>query len=142
MRNLLYLTAPPHNCPEHNSNDKAFVHMTTTIGGRDTWEEFMASKILLLSAGLSFGEVVEDGMPVSKVLVRLPKFDVVKPDDVSGEASIVKIAACADKLIGRYSWREHKACVAQIPTICLNRVFEYASIKYGAHLVRSASATV
>jgi hypothetical protein len=67
---------------------------------------------------------------VSKVLAPLLKFDVAKPGDERDEYIVRKIAACVDKLIGRYGWKEHKACLAQMPTVCLNRVFEDAGTKY------------
>jgi hypothetical protein len=132
MRNLEYLTVPPHNCPEDNSNDNAFVSLTTMIGGHHTVEEFMACEIWPLGACLGFVEVVEAGAPASKVLVRLQKFDVTKPDDESDETFVGKIAAHVDKLVGRYGWKEHEACLIQIPTIWLNRAFESAGIMYGA----------
>jgi hypothetical protein len=43
MANLEYVMEPLHNCPVDDSKHKAFVHATTTIGGRDAIEEFMAS---------------------------------------------------------------------------------------------------
>jgi hypothetical protein len=45
ISNTEYMTEPFHNCPEDDSNDKAFVHATTTIGGHDATEEFMACEI-------------------------------------------------------------------------------------------------
>jgi hypothetical protein len=51
---------------------------------------------------LGFGEVMGAKVPVLKVVVPLPKFDVVKPDDQSDEDFIAKIAAHADKLVRRY----------------------------------------
>jgi hypothetical protein len=73
---------------------------------------------------LGFGEVMGAKVPVLKVVVPLPKFDVVKPDDQSDEDFIAKIAAHADKLIRRYGWKERDICLAQIPTIRLNHVLE------------------
>jgi hypothetical protein len=92
-------------------------------GGRDTVEEFMSSGIWLLGTDLGFGEAE---VPVSKVLVPLPKFDISKPGDERDECFVAEIAARIDRLIGRYGWKEHKACLAQIPTVHLNRVFEDA----------------
>jgi hypothetical protein len=78
MSNLEYLTEPPHNCPVDDSNDKAFVHASMTIGGRDIVKEFIASEIWPLDAGLDFGEVAEAEAPISKVIVPLPKFVAAK----------------------------------------------------------------
>jgi hypothetical protein len=92
-------------------------------GSRDTVKEFMSSGIWLLGTDLGLGEAE---VPVSKVLVPLPKFDISKPGDERDECFVAKIAARIDRLIGRYGWKEHKACLAQIPTVHLNRVFEDA----------------
>jgi hypothetical protein len=84
--------------------------VTTTIGGHDAVEEFTVSEIWLLCGGLDFGEVQEAPTPISKVVVPLPKFGVVKPDGESDEQFVAKVSEPADKLIGRYTWKEHQAC--------------------------------
>jgi hypothetical protein len=84
----------------------------------------MISRIWSLSAGLDFGEDLDALTPVSKVVLPLPKFVIVKPDGKSDEQFVAKVAEQTDKLIGRHTWKEHKACCAQIPNARINRVFE------------------
>jgi hypothetical protein len=76
------------------------------IGGHDAIDEFMASRIWLLCAGLDFGEV-EALTLISKVVVPLPKFVAAKHDGETDEQFVAKVAEQADKLIGRYTWKEH-----------------------------------
>jgi hypothetical protein len=93
-----------HNCLEDDPNDWAFVHATTTIGGRNTVEEFMASGMWPLSIDSDLGKVVEAEVLLSKIVVPLPKFVVAKPDDEGDEQFVMWIAARADKLVRRYGW--------------------------------------
>jgi chorismate mutase len=69
---------------------------------------------------------------MSKVLIPLPKFVIVKPDNEGGEEFVMKVAARANMLVGRYGWNEHQTCLAQILTARLNCVFEVGGIKYQA----------
>jgi hypothetical protein len=104
MSNLEYLTEPVHYCSEDNVNDRAFIRLTKTISGRDTVEEIMASGMWLLSAGLDLGKIIEAKAPLSKVMVPLPKIGAAKPVDKGGDKFVMRIAAHADILVGRYSW--------------------------------------
>jgi hypothetical protein len=85
---------PAHNFPVDDSNDKAFVHATTTIGGHDIVEEVLYSEIWPLGSGLGFIEVVEAEPPMSKVLVPLPKFVIAKPDADVGEDFVARVGPC------------------------------------------------
>jgi hypothetical protein len=98
----------------------AFVRATTAISGRDAVEEFLISKIWPLGTEA----------PMSKVLIPLPNFVIVKPDNEGGEEFVTKVAARANMLVGCYDWNEHQACLAQILTARFNCVFEVAGIKY------------
>jgi hypothetical protein len=90
MTDLEYVMEPPHDCPDSDPNDKAFIRATTTIGGRDAVEEFMSSKIWPLSAGLDFNKILEALTPISKVILPWLKFVVVKPDGECDEQFVMK----------------------------------------------------
>jgi hypothetical protein len=47
----------------------------------------------------------------------------------------------ADKLVGRYGWTEHQACLSQIHNGRLNHEFEVDGIKYPTRPVPEAPAT-
>jgi hypothetical protein len=53
-----------------------------------------------LGAGLGFCKVAEAEAPMSKILIPLPKFVIVKLDDEGGEEFVVKVAAHANMLVG------------------------------------------
>jgi hypothetical protein len=64
MSALDYTIEPKVECLDNDPNDVAFVRATTTIGGRDAIEEFVACKMFPLASGFSF-----KNMPISMTLV-------------------------------------------------------------------------
>jgi hypothetical protein len=54
MSALDYTVEPEVECPNDDPNDAAFIQSTTTIGGRDAVEEFVAYKMFPLASGFSF----------------------------------------------------------------------------------------
>jgi hypothetical protein len=76
MSELYYTVEPEVECPNNNSNNAAFVRATTTIGGRDAVEEYVACKIYPLAASFGFESVPLGMTPVSKVETPLPLFIV------------------------------------------------------------------
>jgi hypothetical protein len=89
MSSLDYLTEPVHNCPEDDVNDKAFVHATTTIGGRDAVEEFLAYKMWPLSSAVDLSEVEEAESPLLKAAKAAKEKD---------SEFVSRISVCADRL--------------------------------------------
>jgi hypothetical protein len=92
---------PPHHCAADDINAEAFEKATKIIGGRDTVEEFLACSILALSGTCDL-EVKKAEVPLSKVVVPLPKApmtNAVQVTDADFEVSIAKAANC---LVGNY----------------------------------------
>jgi hypothetical protein len=76
MSKLDYAIEPEVECLDNDPNDATFVRVTTTIGGRDAVEEYLACKICPLAASFGFESVPLGMTPVSKVESPLPLFDV------------------------------------------------------------------
>jgi hypothetical protein len=75
---------PEVECSDDDPNVATFVRATTTIGGQDTVEEFIAYKMFPLASGFGFKDVPVGTTPVSKVQTLLPLFPV---EPVSAEAA-------------------------------------------------------
>jgi hypothetical protein len=76
MSALDYTVEPEVECPDDDPNYTTFVQATTTIGGRDTVEEFVAYKIFPLASCFNFKDVTVDATPMSKIQTVLPLFPV------------------------------------------------------------------
>jgi hypothetical protein len=57
MSVLDYTVEPEVECSDDDTNNVAFVQATTTIGGRDAVEEFVACKMFPLASSFSFKDV-------------------------------------------------------------------------------------
>jgi hypothetical protein len=120
------------DCPDSDANDVAFVWATTTIGGHDAVEEFVACRVYPLLALFGFGDVSVGMTIVSKVETPLPVFPV---EAISTEASshfLATVEMNAKKILGSYGPREHEVCMAvKLPSGGhLNRVFEQIGVSY------------
>jgi hypothetical protein len=84
MRVLDYTMDPEVDCLDSDVNDAAFVRATTTIGGRDAAEEFLACGVYPLLADFDFMNVSIGVTAMSEVEMVLPVFPV---ETVSTEAA-------------------------------------------------------
>jgi hypothetical protein len=76
MSELDLAIEPEVECPNDDPNDAAFVRGTTTIGGRDAVNEYVACRMYPLAAGFSFKSVPVGMTIMSKVETFLPLFAV------------------------------------------------------------------
>jgi hypothetical protein len=75
MSELDYAIEPEVECPDNDPNDAAFVWVTTTSGGGgDAVEEYVACKLYPLAGSFGFESVPLGMTPVSKVETPLPLF--------------------------------------------------------------------
>jgi hypothetical protein len=70
MSALDYTVEPEIECPDDDQNDATFIRVTTTIGSRDTVEEFVACKMFPLASDFGFKDVTVGMTPVSKIQTR------------------------------------------------------------------------
>jgi hypothetical protein len=64
MSALDYTVEPEVECSDDDPNDAAFVRATTTIGGRDAVEEFVAYKMFPLASSFSFKDTLVGTTPI------------------------------------------------------------------------------
>jgi hypothetical protein len=62
---------PEVECPDNDPSDAAFVRATTTIGGSDAVEEYVACKTYPLAANFSFKGVAFGMTPMLKLETAL-----------------------------------------------------------------------
>jgi hypothetical protein len=67
MSLLDYTVKPEVECPNDDANNAAFVQATTTIGGQDAIEEFVACKMYPLASSFGFKGVTIGTISMSKV---------------------------------------------------------------------------
>jgi hypothetical protein len=93
---------------------------STTIGGRDAVEEFMACKMYPLASGFGFRGVTVGTTPVLKVPTPLSVFpmEVVSVDGAS--RILVEIETEAKRILGSFG---------------LNRIFEHMGLAYAPWLL-------
>jgi hypothetical protein len=110
---------------------------STTIGGRDAVEEFMACKMYPLASGFGFRGVTVGTTPVLKVPTPLSVFpmEVVSVDGAS--RILVEIETEAKRILGSFGPKEYDAMsMAKLPNGgCLNRIFEHMGLAYAPWLL-------
>jgi hypothetical protein len=74
MSTLDYIIELEVECHDDDANDATFVRAIAIIGGRDTVEEFMASKMYPLAVGFGLHGVAIDTTSMLKVQTPLPLF--------------------------------------------------------------------
>jgi hypothetical protein len=129
---LDYVVEPEVECSVDDPNDAAFVRATTTIGGRDAVEEYVACKMYQLSVNFGFKSVVVGLTAVSKVETPLPLFVVGRVSVEHTERVLAEVETKAEKVLGSFGPREHNALVlVNIPNGgCVNCVFEQMGVSY------------
>jgi hypothetical protein len=126
MMPLNYLLDVSFECGLGDVNVAAFTEAVSIIGECDTVVEFLACGIWPLSEKCDF-EVETKEMPLSKVVVTIPKVTPVIEANESGAAFEKRILQAANLLVGNYSMMEHNACDG----LCygrLNLMFELAGV--------------
>jgi hypothetical protein len=124
MSELDFAIEPEVECPNDDSNDDAFVRGTTTIGGRDAVNEYVACRMYPLAAGFSFKSV-----PVGTTIMSKVDFlTVVRCGDYccgARRSFLAKVEMNARRVLGSFEPREYNAlAMANILNIGhLNRVF-------------------
>jgi hypothetical protein len=129
---LDYVVEPEVECSADDPNDAAFVRATTTIGGRDAVEEYVACKMYPLSVNFGFKSVAVGLTAVSKVETPLPLFVVGRVSVEHAERVLAEVKTKAEKVLGSFGPREHDALVlVNIPNGgCVNHVFEQMGVSY------------
>jgi hypothetical protein len=139
MTDLSFVTDPPFDFPDGAGgggvSDAAFIKATRTIGGRDTVEEYMACGLLLQSMSFELGEVADGEMPVSKLPVQMLDFLVTGPPEKTNGQFRARVELATANVIGRYTRREHKACIEALPNQGrVNRGFKHVGVPYRPRL--------
>jgi hypothetical protein len=126
MTCLNYLMEAPSSGGSKDANFVAFVETTSSVGGRDAVEEFLASGLWPLSEKFGF-KVETKESPLSKVVVLMPQIDAA----IRTEESRVEFAVCivntANLLVGNYNVVEHNAYQG-LQHGWLNHVFKLAGV--------------
>jgi hypothetical protein len=132
MSVLDYTVEPEVECPDDDLNDVAFIQATTTIGGRDVVEEFVACKMFPLASGFNFKDVTVGMTLVSKVWTSLLLFlvELVPVGDV--DRVLPEVETEAERFLGCFEPREHDALMTMklLNGGCLNRVLEQMGVAY------------
>jgi hypothetical protein len=101
MTKLDNLTDAPFECNPEDMNMAAFAEVASIIGGHNVLEKFLACDIWPLSEGCEF-EVERKEMPLSKVIVPIPKVTLTIGKHESEAAFEVRIIVVANLLVGSY----------------------------------------
>jgi hypothetical protein len=118
MSELYYTVEPEVECPNNNPNNAAFIRATTTIGGCDAVEEYVACKIYPLAASFGFESVPLGMTPVLKVETPLPLFIVGTIVVEHVDQFLVKVETEARRVLGSFRPREYDALrVTNISTV-------------------------
>jgi hypothetical protein len=116
MSELDYTVELEVECSDNDPSDVSFLQATTTIGGHDVVDEYVAWKIYLLVA--SFGsEMVPLGTtPVSKVESPLPVFAMGTIAMERADHFLVVVEMEVESVLGSFRPREYDALrVVNIP---------------------------
>jgi hypothetical protein len=136
------MVKPEVECPDVDMNNTAFVRATTTIGGRDAVEEFVACKMYPLASSFSFREVTIDTTHVSKVWTPLPLFPVEAVSVENSSHVLAEVEIEVERIIGSFGPKEYDAFTkAKLPNgDCLNHVFENMGLAYAPCLLPGTEA--
>jgi hypothetical protein len=138
-----YTVEPEVEWSDDDSNNAAFVQVTTTIGGRDVVEEFVACKMFPLASNFGFKDVPVGTTPVSKVRTSLPLFPVepVSVEDVS--RVLAEVETEAERFLGSFGPREYDVVMAaKLPNGGrLNHVFGQMGVVYAPRPLPGSKAS-
>jgi hypothetical protein len=114
MSPLDYVIEPSFNCPDDDAGDIAFVRATSSIGGRDAIEEYLACGMLPLLVNFGFGEIADGETPISKVVVPLPDLPFARVAGESNKCFLARVELEVENIVGGYSRVEHDACMKSL----------------------------
>jgi hypothetical protein len=119
------MVEPEVECLDNEVNVTAFIWATTTIGGRDAVEEFVACKMYHLASSSGFRGVTIGTTPMLKVQTPLPLFPVETVYAESANHVLVEVEMEAERILGSFGPKEHDALkTAKLPNDgCLNHIF-------------------
>jgi hypothetical protein len=75
----------------------------------------LACGVYPLSASFGFGEIAKGDTLVSKVVVPLLDFHVVKPGGEDDPQFLAKVELDAERIVGSYGPRERDSCIKFVP---------------------------
>jgi hypothetical protein len=132
---------PLFECVDNDAGDVAFVRATSSIGGWDIVDKYLACGLFPLSAGFGFGEITDSETTVSKVTLSLPEFPLAKLQGESNDHFLVRVELGIENVIGSYICTDHNACKLLSNGGLLNQVFEQADVAYGSRLEPGSEAS-
>jgi hypothetical protein len=132
MGALDYVVEPDLECPDDDPNDVAFIHATTTIGGRDAVEEFVTCKMYPLTFSFSFRGVTIGTTPMSKVQTPLLVFPVEVVSIEGASRVLAEVEIEAKRIHRSFRPKEYDALsTTKLPNGGrLNHVFEQMGLAY------------
>jgi hypothetical protein len=96
-------------CPDGDANEAAFIRATTTIGGHDIVEEFLACKMYPLASSFGFRSVTIGMTPMSMVWTPLPLFPIEVVSMETADRVLVEFEMETKKILGCFRPKEHDA---------------------------------
>jgi hypothetical protein len=132
MSELDYAIEPEVECLDNVPNDVAFVRATTTIGGCDAVEEYIACKIYPLAASFGFESVPLGTTPVSKVETPLPLFAMGTIAVEHTGHFLVEVKKEAERVLGSFEPREYDSLMVEniMDDSRLNHILEQMRVPY------------
>jgi hypothetical protein len=126
MSKLDYAVEPDIECSDNDLNDAAFIRATSTVGGHNAIEEYVACKMYPLDVGFDFKSVPLGMTPISRVETPLPLFVVGTIAVEHVDRVLVGIETKVERVLGSFELGEYDAPgMANILNgSCLNRVLE------------------
>jgi hypothetical protein len=131
MRELDFAVEPEVECP----NDDGFIWATTTTGGEDAVEEYVACKMYPLAAGFGFKSVPIGMTHVSKIETCLSLFAVGTIAAEHTDHFLVEVETDAEWVLWSFGPREYDALAVENILIGghLNWVFKHMGVPYAPH---------
>jgi hypothetical protein len=126
MSKLDYAVEPDIECSDNDLNDATFIRATSTVGGHNAIEEYVACKMYPLDVGFDFKSVPLGMTPISRVETPLPLFVVGTIAIEHVDRVLAGIETKVERVLGSFGLGEYDALgMANILNdSCLNRVLE------------------
>jgi hypothetical protein len=106
------------------SCENAFHLASTTLGGRDIIEEFVAARVWPISSGWSPTELLYFNVNWADQKVPFPKFEIKLREDQSAKAFMEEVEKKVNVMVGEYTMNDYKAYKALVKhKKKINRVF-------------------
>jgi hypothetical protein len=139
---LDYVVELDVECPDDDPNDVAFVCVTTTNGGRDAVEEFVARKMYPLASSFGFKDVTVGTTLVLKVQTPLSVFIMGAVFVKNASHLLAEVETEAKRILGIFRLKEYDAL--SIANLLnggrLNHVFEQMGLAYAPRMLPGTEA--